>query len=112
MEPGLLAGEGCKNFWDEYCVQIQRDELTFGAIYEETGRAALGQALKRLTTSDRLALWLETYAGGCLRYDEESINLAVAAAAVKDLDIVNHLEGELNTAAQDYSNRWIRLMTE
>lgn len=107
LPPGLLEAEGAKNLWDEICVQARRDSV-FWELYGDEVERRLAPLVAGLKTADRLALWLETYAGECLAEDEEPVELATVVNAIKDADIVRVLRSRMTDEAMNYSNAWIR----
>lgn len=111
LPAGLLSDDGARNLWNEICVQT-RQESSFSEAYRDEVVRHLGRIVAVLPQSERVILWLNTYAGKTLGRDGDSPSLSEILAAIKDSDIVSYvLDEHLNYEMWNYSNAWIRSAT-
>lgn len=108
--PRLLDGQGPKNFWEEYCFVIQTDSWFCDAI-EANVRDTLRYQIEDLSSLEKTALWIQTYAGeGYLSTPHDNI-CSVKNIPVSTLDIAEHLIPDLRDEAMNYENSNIRSLT-
>ncbi len=107
--PGVLAGEGGANLWDEICVQARRGSEYLWA-YEEEIVARLADLVEASTGQDRVALFIATMAEE-LRSDPNSYAVADLLDMVQARKVAQLLAPDVLNCAFDYSNARIRAMT-
>lgn len=111
LPAGLMADDGARNLWDEICVQT-RQESSFSEAYRDEVVRYLGRIVAMLPQSERVVLWVNTYAAEMLGREGDSPNLSEILEAINDSDIVRYvLDEHLNYEMWNYSNAWIRSAT-
>ena len=108
--PGVLSGHGVANLWDEICVQTQTNSCLY-ELYVDHVKDVLKTLIAGLTSVERLAVWLSTYAGECYQQDAEEQTFDSALRSVSDSDIAKHVTPKVFGEAMNYENRRIREMT-
>lgn len=111
MPPVLVEGLGPRNFWEELCIQIQRDDVFFYESNCDRARPLLEEEVARLTDLERTALWLTTYEGE-IYLDEPLGSVCVPKSLpISARDVAKHLVIQLRDEAMNYENATIRAMT-
>lgn len=104
---GLSSGDdsGLKNYWDEYCVQVQDQDSTFKDHYEQLIETFLTAQVAKLAPEQLAALWSQTDEGIDWRFEEEADRVP---NPVNSTDVVEHIRRQVESAAGDWSNARIR----
>ena len=93
---------GLKSVWDEVCVQVQGQESTLSRAHVATLRDLIASEVKKLTTPELQALWLQTHRGEDWWVDlDESWD----GVPYEVDDIVDHVLDRVIAMAADWSNK-------
>lgn len=111
MKENLLSGEdsGLENIWDEICVQQQQEQSIYWDVYQATMDTFIEHRVDQLLPHELDAVWFLTQEGD--DWDTE-LEEERDAYPVMAQDVVAYLQGELLTAASDWSNARISVYIE
>ena len=96
------AQGGLKSVWDEVCVQVQGQESSISHAHVATLRGLIAGDVKKLTTPELQALWLQTHRGEDWWVDlDESWD----GVPYEVDDIVDHVLDQVIAMAAGWSNK-------
>lgn len=97
-----------KSAWDEVCVQVQFQHFVEWHAYEGMIEALIAQHLKKLDSSTKEAIWLQTNPGRDWGKERERGTMEEEdAIPFDDWDTMNHIYEEVLRAATDWKNERI-----
>lgn len=103
LPPGINGGSGLKNYWEDFCVQVQ-GEGAFLELYRDFVAEEIRPLIRELPSETVLLLWLGTDESDALRLDSKTFDTAALLAAVSAEDIAAALLTQVLNSAMDYSN--------
>ncbi|MCQ4288285.1 hypothetical protein NA647_12695 [Pseudomonas stutzeri] len=104
MAAELSGDSGLANVWEEICAQIQGEESSDWAAYEDVIESLLHACLEGMDRDAQLALWAVTDAGWDYIYDHHADSDGSASVPLNTGDIVSMLASDVFSAAADYES--------
>ena len=110
LPPHLLVDQGLKNLWEEYCFAIQTENWFCDAI-ESDALDALEHQIDELSSLERTALWIQTYAGEEYLSTPHGDIRSMKSIPASTINIAKNLIPDLRNEAMNYENSNIRNLT-
>lgn len=101
--PGVMAGEGAANLWDEICVGLYNDS-SLTQMYSDYIYRVLIDEINNCLEAERIALWLTTYSGQVFLQELPATVAVPGDIPFNAKDVANNtLQTVLNEAMDDES---------